>query len=113
MVVTVESAGWEYTSLTVLHLAVGQSWNGSTGNDEIGLVTLGGTCTVDALGQSWRFGGRKNVFDGPPWALYLPIGTDYSVRADTELELAICGTRAEQSFPPLLITPPSMNTRGN
>ena len=105
MSVTVESAGWEYTSLTVLHLAAGQSWNGSTGGDETGLVTLGGTCTVEALGQSWRIGGRKNVFDGPPWALYLPIGTDYSVRAYTELELAVCGTRAEQSFPPLLITP--------
>jgi 5-deoxy-glucuronate isomerase len=103
--VTVESAGWEYTSLTVLHLSAGETWSGTTGADEVGLVTLGGVCTVGALGQSWRIGGRKNVFDGPPWALYLPIDTDYTVNAESDLELAICGTRAEQSLPPVLITP--------
>lgn len=103
--VTVENAGWEYTSLTVLHLAPGQSWSGATGTDEVGLVTLGGVCTVAALGESWRVGGRADPFDGPPWALYLPIGTDYTVTAETLLELAICGTRAEQALPPVLIAP--------
>jgi 5-deoxy-glucuronate isomerase len=103
--VTVESAGWEYTSLSVIHLQPGDTWDGATGIDEVGLVTLGGICTVDALGQSWRIGGRKNVFSGQPWALYLPISTSYRVTAETELQLAICGTRAEQSFPPVLVTP--------
>lgn len=105
MTVTVESAGWEYTSLTVLHLAAGDSWSGATGVDEVGLVTLGGACTVEALGRAWRIGGRMTVFDGPPWALYLPIETEYTVRAESALELAICGTRADQSHPPVLITP--------
>jgi len=105
MTVTVESAGWEYTSLTVLHLAPGQIWSGETGCDEVGLVALAGTCTVESSGQQWRMGGRSNVFDGPPWALYLPSNSDYTVYAESNLELAICGTHAEQSFPPVLITP--------
>ncbi len=103
--VTTANAGWEYTSLNVIHLAVGESWSGSTGIDEIGLVVLGGICHVDALSQTWQLGGRASVFDGPPWVLYLPIGTDYSITAHTTFELAICGTRAEIAFPPALIAP--------
>lgn len=105
MKVTVESAGWEYTALTVLHLSASESWSGQSGDNELGLVTLGGVCTVASHGQSWRIGGRANPFDGPPWALYLPIGTAYTVTAESTLELAICGTRASESHPPKLITP--------
>jgi len=103
--VTPESAGWEYTSLQVVHLSPGEIWSGSSGIEELGLVVLGGICHVDALGQSWQIGERVHVFDGPPWALYLPIGTEYVITAVTPLELAICGTCAEVSFPPVLITP--------
>jgi 5-deoxy-glucuronate isomerase len=103
--VTVDRAGWEYTSLTVLHLAPGQTWRGATEANEIGLVMLGGVCAVSALGETWRIGGRANPFDGPPWALYLPIQTEYVIAAETDLELAICGTRAERSLPPVLIAP--------
>jgi 5-deoxy-glucuronate isomerase len=103
MVVTVESAGWEFCSLNVLHLAPGQRWSGESGRDEICLVGLGGTCTVEALDQSWRVGGREHIFAGKPSALYLPIGTAYTVTAETPLELAIAGARAEQHFPPRFI----------
>lgn len=103
--VTVESAGWEYTSLTVVHLVAGDTWEGSTGQDEIALVMLSGVCTVEALGQTWRIGERANVFAGQPWALYLPIDTSYRITAETTCEVAVCGTRADESHPPVLITP--------
>jgi 5-deoxy-glucuronate isomerase len=103
--VTVDGAGWDYCSLNVHHLAAGQSWQGSSGRDELGLVTLGGICRVDAFGQSWQLGDRRHIFSGQPWALYLPIQCNYTVTALTGLEIAICGARAEELFPPRLITP--------
>jgi 5-deoxy-glucuronate isomerase len=103
--VTVESAGWEFCSLNVLHLAAGQTWSGASGQNELGLVALGGCCRVRAGDQYWEIGGREHIFAGQPWGLYLPIGTDYEITALTTLELAICGARAEIAFPPRLITP--------
>jgi 5-deoxy-glucuronate isomerase len=103
--VTPESAGWDYCGLTVLHLATGQTWRGESGADELGLVSLSGICRVEAGAQSWSLGGRSSIFAGQPHALYLPISTSYVVTATTDLELAICSARAEEHFPPRLITP--------
>ena len=99
-----ERAGWEFCSLTVLRLAAGASWHSSTGQDEVALVPLSGSCTVTSNGQEWTIGGRASVFDGQTSSLYLPIGRDYTVSASGSLELAICGSRAEQPFPPKLIS---------
>jgi 5-deoxy-glucuronate isomerase len=103
--VDVESAGWEYTGLTVIRLASGESWTHSTGPDEVALVPLGGRCSVAAEGQTWTIGDRDNPFTGPPWALYLPRDSEFEVIAETPLELAITSARAERRFEPKLVTP--------
>ena len=103
--VTPETANWSYCSLSVRRLKAGEEWSGGTGADEVALIPLGGDCTVTAAGQSWRLGGRANVFAGQPSALYLPLDTSYMVRADSPLELAIAGARAERRRQPVLITP--------
>ena len=53
--------------------------------------------------HEWGIGGRENVFAGPTSSVYLPINTEYQVRADETLELAICGARAQRSYPPRFI----------
>lgn len=103
--VTPEQAGWLYTSLIVQRLAPGEIWRHETGADEVALVPLGGRCQVIAGGTAWTIGERTSVFAGKPWALYLPVGTSFEVQVESPLELAVCGTRAEMSFPPRLITP--------
>ena len=103
--VTPEQAGWEYTSLIVRRLAPGEHWSYETGPDEVVLVPLGGRCQVAARGQEWRLGQRSNVFAGPPWALYLPCQSALDVTAEGPLELAVCGTRAEEPHEPVLIRP--------
>jgi 5-deoxy-glucuronate isomerase len=45
------------------------------------------------------------VFKGLPYALYLPIETMFTVRAETDCELALCFCRAEVKFPGRLVTP--------
>ena len=40
-----------------------------------------------------------------PYAVYLPVGTQYSVSAETDCDLAFCFCRATQRHPARLITP--------
>jgi 5-deoxy-glucuronate isomerase len=97
--VTPESAGWRY-----LHFGVRSgAFSAQTGDAEIALVPLGGRCTVEAEGESWKLGGRASVFDGMPWALYLPRETAYRVAADSEV--AICGAHCETRLEPVLVRP--------
>ncbi len=35
-------------------------------------------------------GERMSPFEGKPWSVYVPEGSDWSVTADTDLELAVC-----------------------
>jgi 5-deoxy-glucuronate isomerase len=96
-------AGWEFCSLVVIRLAAGAAWEGATGPDEVALVPLSGGCVVARGDEEWEIGGRSSVIDGPTSSLYLPIGTDYTVSASAPLELAVCGARAGERFPPCLI----------
>jgi 5-deoxy-glucuronate isomerase len=99
--VTPESAGWRY-----LHFGVRPgSFESATRGAEVVLVPLGGRCRVTADGASWELGERGHVFDGLPWALYLPRDTDYRVEAFGALELAICGAFCERRREPVLVRP--------
>lgn len=93
------SAGWRY-----LHFGVRRgAFAAETGEVEVALVPLGGRCVVEAEGERWELGGRASVFDGMPWALYLPRETAYRVEGDSEV--AICGAVCERRREPVLVTP--------
>jgi 5-deoxy-glucuronate isomerase len=71
----------------------------------MGLVVLGGRCSVKSTAGSWTdIGGRAHVFDGLPTAVYLSIDTEFTVSAETDCELAFCFSRAEETFPARLVT---------
>jgi 5-deoxy-glucuronate isomerase len=97
--ITPATAGWRYLSFEVL----GESFSREADEVERVLVPLGGTCRVEAGGQTWEIGRRANVFAGLPSALYLP--RDTSLAAEVEGEVAVCGARCERKRDPVLITP--------
>jgi 5-deoxy-glucuronate isomerase len=103
--VTPDSAGWDYCSLTVRRLGPAQRWRFEAGKDEVALVLLGGRCRVTSGDETWSLGERSSVFHGQPWALYLPVGSSFEVTAGTAAEIAVCGSRADQHYPPRLIRP--------
>ena len=106
MVVTPESTGFEYLTFRVRRLPAGEKFSSATGAAELGLVVLGGRCSVESAAGSWfDFGARAHVFDGLPTALYLPIETEFTVSAETDCEIAFCFSRAEEKHPARLITP--------
>jgi 5-deoxy-glucuronate isomerase len=99
--VTPENAGWRF-----LHFGVRSgSFVAETAGTEVALVPLGGRCRVEAEGETWELGGRASVFDGLPWALYLPRDTPYRVQADPQTEVAISGALCERRREPVLVRP--------
>lgn len=106
LVVTPESTGFEYLSLRIRKILRGERLSSETGSSELGIVVLGGRCSVESSAGSWSdFGSRRNVFDGLPTALYLPIETEFIVVAETDCEVALCFSRAEEKHAAQLIKP--------
>ncbi len=103
---TPESMGFDYLTFRVRKLLRGEKFSSETGVCELGMVVLGGRCSVASTAGSWSdFGSRAHVFDGMPTALYLPIETEFAVTAETDCEVAFCFSRAEEKYPARLITP--------
>jgi len=101
-----DDAGWEFIGLRVQRIKAGGFVNYSAGSDEVCLVPLRGTATVESDGQSWTISRPGTVFDGKPTALYLPLGSTMTITAgEQDAEIAIAGSHASQRFPARLITP--------
>jgi 5-deoxy-glucuronate isomerase len=98
--------GFQFLTFENRKLKAGEFTEGETADRELGLVVLGGTCSVSSSQGKWiGFGRRSNVFLGMPYALYLPVWTRFTLVADTDCDLAFCYCRAEVYHHPCLITP--------
>jgi 5-deoxy-glucuronate isomerase len=101
-----QTHGFDFLSFHVQRIAPGGRIGAETGNRELGLVLLGGTCSVASNKGAWpNIGRRPNVFAGMPYALYLPISTNFTVASEKGCDLAFCYCRAEEPYPPRLVTP--------
>jgi 5-deoxy-glucuronate isomerase len=99
------SASWRYLSFRVERLSDGEQVSRATDGEEVALVPLTGRCAVESGGERWELGGRSSVFDGMPWALYLPRDSDYSVFALGDVEVAVSGAVADERLEPRLVRP--------
>jgi 5-deoxy-glucuronate isomerase len=105
--ITPESAGWDTISMAVVRLSPGEKYDFSLKGEECVVVVLGGKIAVSSTAGEWPgLGGRKDVFSGMPWTLYLPLDTRATVTAETAgAEFAVCRCRAGRVFPPKLLRP--------
>lgn len=103
--VTPELASWRYLSFQVHALAPGQHYRGESLDQELALVFLSGDAEVKVNAQKWAFLGRRDVFAGLPYAVYVPPDHLYEVTAGSGLELAIAMAPAKGGLAPRLITP--------
>jgi 5-deoxy-glucuronate isomerase len=104
-VVDPASASWRYLSFRIERLRDGEQVSRQTDGEEIALVPLGGRCAVESDGERWELGERESVFDGMPWALYLPRDTEYTLVALGDVEVAVSGALADEQLEPRLLTP--------
>ncbi|MBE0659983.1 MAG: 5-deoxy-glucuronate isomerase [Bryobacteraceae bacterium] len=98
--------GYEYLSFQNSKLASGARLSGASGANELAIVMLGGVCSVaSSAGNFEQVGGRADVFSGLPHTLYLPIGTEFTITATTDCDVALCYCKAAHSHPAQLVTP--------
>jgi 5-deoxy-glucuronate isomerase len=89
--VTPESAGWQYVGFEAYRLADKTRLARSAPERETCVVVLAGRVHLSAEGEEWRdVGERATVFDGPPRALYVPPGVEWTAEAAGPAELAVC-----------------------
>lgn len=100
-----EQAGWEWISFFVRRLAPEETREIRTEQEEVVLVLLGGRCGADWGEGKNQIGKRAHVFDGLPYALYLPPGCGVRLEAETVCEVAECRVPSSASYAPRLITP--------
>lgn len=114
--VTPEDAGWGYVGFELYRLRPGQELAQETGDREACLVLLGGRADAEAGGRSWPgIGDRAHPFeDKSPYAVYVPRGDRWRVKALSELELAVCTAPGGGEFAARLIPPEEVafSTRG-
>ena len=105
LVVTPDSTGFDYLTVRIRKVSRGENFSSKTSDRELGMVLLGGRCSVESTAGSWLdFGGRAHVFDGLPHALYLPIETEFTVSAVTDVKSPSVFA-AEEKYPARLIRP--------
>ena len=95
--VTPQSAGWTHVGFDVPSSQAGESARGSTGDREVCLVLISGKAQISAGGQYFGvLGERMTPFEGKPWSVYVPGGSDWMVTAATDVELAVCSAPGDR-----------------
>ncbi|MFF0773482.1 5-deoxy-glucuronate isomerase [Nonomuraea wenchangensis] len=94
--VTPSQAGWTYSGLRILDLTDAPV-TFSTGEDELLVLPLAGSCSVRLPGDRFELAGRPSVFDGPSDFAYVPIGTEVTIEGAGRI--ALPSARATEAFP--------------
>ena len=99
--ITPESAGWRYVGFSLYRLRPGDTAAEATGDREVILVVVEGKVALTGAGKDWGvLGDRLSVFEQtPPHCLYLPNGTDWQARAETDCVLAVCSAPGQGGHP--------------
>jgi len=102
---TQRPSGWEHTTLRVATLGEGGSVEHHSGDEELVVVPLSGSVTIDIEGvEPITLEGRASVFDGPSDTAYIPRQRAITVRAKGPgVRVALCGARAHSDREPLRI----------
>ena len=94
LVVTPKTAGWEYSSLRVLELPAGGSATFPTADEEMVVLPLSGSCTVECDGERFALQGRRNVFTRVTDFAYVPRDAEVRVSSQAGGRFALPGARA-------------------
>lgn len=94
-----ERAGWEWSSLRVLGLPAGGVQEIATGDEEILVLPLAGSCTVEVAGEAFTLHGRPEVWSRVTDYLYLPRGAAARIASADGGRFALPGSRATRDLP--------------
>ena len=109
--VTPKSAGWTYVGFDLWRLKPGAIAVGNDIRRETCLVFISGQGQTHAGTTGYGvIGERMSPFDGAPWSVYVPAGMTWSVKASTEMTLAVCTAPGSGKLPARVIPPIGLAT---
>ena len=103
LVITPESAGWNYCGLEVLEMRPGESRQVVTGPSEVAILPLAGDCVVEVERDRCVVDGRTNVFSGIAGFAYAPLDAEIRVTSASGGEVAICSAVATRRIDPYVV----------
>ncbi|RYJ05826.1 MAG: 5-deoxy-glucuronate isomerase [Actinomycetales bacterium] len=98
--VTPESAGWTHSGLRTVTLAAGESYSLATGEDEVLVLSLGGSADVSVDGKPFELQGRADVWSGPSDVVYAPRESDVTITSSQGGRFALPAARATNRLEP-------------
>ncbi|MBP3362188.1 MAG: 5-deoxy-glucuronate isomerase [Clostridia bacterium] len=105
-VISRDSTPLKMLEVDMVKLQPGEIKKYSEKDKEFALTILGGSCSVTGDGFSYEnIGKRKNVFDGPATAVYVPRNNVFTITAVTEVVIAVSKSPAEKDYKPVLVKP--------
>lgn len=94
-----DDAGWSYSGLRVLRLAAGETRDLRTGEAEMVLLPLAGSCSVTCDGETLALRGRRSVFTRVSDFAYLPRDAAVAVSSEEGGRFALPSARCENRLP--------------
>lgn len=96
---TIQIAGWEWSAISVLHLAAGEKETIDSGETELLILPLNGGCEVQIENKNYPIQGRKSVFDGITDYLYIPRNTQFVISSKVGGRFALPAAKATRDLP--------------
>ncbi len=90
---TQERAGWSWSSLRVLALGVGERCEFESGDEELVILSLSGSCRVESDGVTFDVRGRPSVFHGASDFVYAPRDSTLTVSSSSGGRFAVGGAK--------------------
>ncbi len=116
LAMTPQTVGWTYSGLSVLRLEPHGSVDIETGDAEMLLMSLAGSCRVSCGGDTFAIAGRSDVFAGASDFAYLPRQASVVVESEGggrfALPSAVCGRSLPFRYGPAESVPVELRGAG-
>ncbi len=94
-----ESAGWDFSGLHVIDLPSAGRFSTTTAEDEVIVLPLAGSCTVEADREGARLAGRESVFTAVSDYAYVPRDSELTLYSAAGGRFALASARATRRLP--------------
>jgi len=95
-----DRCGWSWCGLRILECQPGQRVDVATGETELLVLPLSGSCDLTVEGTTWTLHGRDSVFTSTTDFAYIPMHSEFQINSHSGGRFALPATRAQRRLEP-------------